>query len=604
MKNHTSSPKRSICSSITGYVVLAFSVFILILGAFSIHLATSIDRSTCETLFNSYFSEASQVVNQHTSYVSNIVNILQDTSAIRMRLNQLYLSNNTDRSSESISDVVSVPFTYYNSLCNFSVNAVSIYFGDDLIYYSLPRSGLDIALDRSKTTYEAHRDGDLKDGMFFPSETQQPAYSYWVQDYRNIYNGRYYGKIVIELLQIPANTVNEHTTYLEDSTYALDLASFPSAKFYIYNENGQIVFSNESFAVGQSNQGFWDSDSLTTNTDTSLDFGSSGVTYRTVFQNTGLTLYATIDKTDYSTLNLLSGSILFLALTILYLLFLSLFIQKRFHPLTKFSEYCRLSADQDPPSFPPLDTSYSEFYDISQLAQKINKYVKTCKEESQRVERESRSMQMQILNSQMDPHFLFNMLDVINWKAVQSNSTDVSSMIEHLSNILRYEIRQDQPKILLRQELNYIYQYLGLQKLCNPQRFDYTISADNEMIDQYYIPKLILQPIVENALVHGILPSDRKGNIKVEIWEDDEGIMCRVSDNGVGFDSASLEQPQEEIAFRRNHIALRNIRQRLQLLYGAPYGLLIHSTPGAGTVVSVYIPFDTTPPEKETNRDV
>lgn len=604
MKNHSPSPKRSICSSITGYVVLTISVFILVLGAFSIHLATGIEHSTREALFNSYFSETSQIVNQHTSYVSNIVNILQDTSAIRMRLNQIYLSNDADRSSESISDAVSVPFTYYNSLCNFSVNAVSIYFGDDLIYYSLPRSGLDIALDRCKASYEAHRDNDLKDGMFFPSETQQPAYSYWVQDYRNIYNGRYYGKIVIELLQIPTNTVNEHTTYLEDSTYALDLATFPSAKFYICNEKGQIVFSNESLAVGQSIQGFWNPDSLTANTDTSLNFGSSGVTYQTVFLNAGLTLYASIDKADYSSLDLLSGSILFLALTILCLLFLSLFIQKQFHPLIKFSEYCQLSANQDPPSFPPLDTSYSEFYDISQFAQKINEYINTCKEESQRVERESRSVQMQILNSQLDPHFLFNILDVINWKAVQSNSSDISSMIEHLSNILRYEIRQDQSKILLRQELNYIYQYLGLQKLCNPQRFDYTISADNEMLDQYYIPKLILQPIVENALVHGILPSDRKGNIKVEIWEDDEGIMCRVSDNGVGFDTTSLGQPQAETTFCGNHIALRNIRQRLQLLYGAPYGLLIHSTPGAGTVISVYIPFDTTPPEKETNRDV
>lgn len=604
MKKRASSPRHSICASITGYVVLSFTIFILILGAFSLYLAAGIGRSTQEALFNSYFSEARQVVNRHTGYVSNIVNILQDSAAIRTRLNQIYLSDDANRSSASINDAVSAPFTYRNSLRNFSVNAVSIYFGDDLIYYSLPQSGLDIALDRSRTAYEANRNVSLKDGMFVPSETQQSAYSYWIQDYRNIYNGRYYGKIVIELLQIPCNTVSEHTTYLEDSAYALDLAQFPSMKFYICNENGQIVFSNESFAVGQSIQGFWESDLLMTGSDGSLDFTPSGVIYRTVFQDTGLTLYAAVDKADCSTPSLLFSSILFLSLSALYILFLLLFIPNRFRPLTKFSEYCRLSAEQDLSAFPPLDTSYSEFYDISLLTQKINEHIKVCKEDSRRVEQESRSMQMQLLNSQMDPHFLFNMLDVINWKAVQSNSTDVSTMIEHLSNILRYEIRQDQPKILLRQELNYIYQYLGLQKLCNPQRFDYTISADNEVIDQYYIPKLILQPIVENALVHGILPADRKGNIKVEIWEDDEGIMCRVSDNGVGFDSASLSQPQLEAPLHRNHIALRNIRQRLQLLYGAPYGLQIHSTPGAGTVVSVYIPFDTTPPGKETGRDV
>ena len=196
----------------------------------------------------------------------------------------------------------------------------------------------------------------------------------------------------------------------------------------------------------------------------------------------------------------------------------------------------------------------------------------------------------------MDPHFLFNILDSIGWKAAESGSSDVSTMVQRLGEMLRSDLMfNDRQKLTLREELQYVQNYLILQKIrSGAEAFDYTINADDEILGLYYLPKLTLQPIVENCITHAFRGINRKGHIQINIWEDMDAVYCHIIDNGCGFDSDRyFDQPATEAPSNHgNHIALSNIQNRLRMLYGPEYGLTIKSVIDEGTTVIVRLPFD------------
>ncbi|MGE4549291.1 MAG: sensor histidine kinase [Intestinibacillus sp.] len=545
---------------------------------------------------SSYYNEMAAVCEHHISYIGNLITILQDSNAIRDRLNALNLSPAGQAvESQAISDIISVPFTYQNCFNNFAINAVAVYFRDDLVYYTIPNNGVDLALERTKSIYGQNRDATYYDGHFVTASAEQAAYAYYIQDFKNIYNGRYYGKIVIEVAPIPSNLAQAGGSYLPASAYSLDLGAHPSTRYYLYNADQSIIFSSDTASVGQSVSGVMPAGESLGFTDLPQFGDGHTVIYHAPLAKTGLTLYAVTDRKDFTIANNAVSIPFILLVFALYILILVLALRNFYNPLKQVSAYCRAAAQYDRPIPPSFEPSYREIGEISELLMRNAKYTETLEEQGQRAEREHRETQIRALQAQMDPHFLFNMLDVIGWKAERSSSKDIRSMIDHLSEILRYEIKQDQSKISLQQEISYIHQYLSLQQLGGSHEFTYTVNADNDLLDQYYIPKLVLQPLVENAIVHGILQSDRPGDIQIDIWEDRDGIMCRVKDNGVGFDSSAVFGVPEAQPGRHNRIALNNVRKRLNMMYGEPYGLTISSTPGAGTVATIYIPFDPIP---------
>ena len=176
----------------------------------------------------------------------------------------------------------------------------------------------------------------------------------------------------------------------------------------------------------------------------------------------------------------------------------------------------------------------------------------------------------------------------------QNNTVGIGDIIDSLGDILHNDIVfSGKNEITIAQELEYIRNYLNLQKIRFPDRFDYSIECDEDILN-FLIPKLSLQPIVENSVVHGVVPCQRHGFIHIQIWEEIDCIMCRVTDNGNGFDAErvlrELHETAVEAGTKRHHIALCNIQNRIQLNYGKSYGLTIVSELGHGAEITLTLP--------------
>lgn len=179
-------------------------------------------------------------------------------------------------------------------------------------------------------------------------------------------------------------------------------------------------------------------------------------------------------------------------------------------------------------------------------------------------------------------------------RCMAAGQYELCRVVSNLANLLRANVsNRGQQKITLEEELRYVRYYLELQKERYGEKLCYEIELESQELLRYYLPKLTIQPLVENSVVHGLENKRGGGSVRISIWEEEDEIDMRVWDDGVGFDTASLFQDDADEADRQhNHVALPNVRRRIQLLYGQEYGLNVTSAPGSGTTVLVNLPLD------------
>jgi two-component system sensor histidine kinase YesM len=198
---------------------------------------------------------------------------------------------------------------------------------------------------------------------------------------------------------------------------------------------------------------------------------------------------------------------------------------------------------------------------------------------------------LKLLTSQMNPHFLYNTLDSIHWKAVQNSDYEVSDQIEALSDLLRHMLSKGNDMVTIGQELDQLENYLSIMSFRYGNRLNYTITVSAELRD-VLIPKLILQPLVENAVLHGIDQRVEEGKIDVRIEKTGGLLHISVGDNGVGADAEKVNRMLQDTAASHDVFALKNINQRIKMRYGETYSLVFESTPGTGTLVTMVIPLE------------
>lgn len=219
-----------------------------------------------------------------------------------------------------------------------------------------------------------------------------------------------------------------------------------------------------------------------------------------------------------------------------------------------------------------------------------------------------REAEFNLLESQIRPHFIFNVLELINMRCLATGQNGICHIISNLAQLLRANITyKHKQTITVQEELLYVRYYLELQKERFEDKLHYEINLEDSEILKYYLPKLTIQPLVENGIVHGLEPKRGGGTLRIGIWEEAEAICVRVSDDGVGFDTSqlNLDTPQiNDEKTRHNHVALTNINRRIQLLYGQQYGMAISSTPGKGTDVTLTLPIDTDNKSERSACDV
>ncbi|MBD2843801.1 sensor histidine kinase [Paenibacillus sp. IB182496] len=199
------------------------------------------------------------------------------------------------------------------------------------------------------------------------------------------------------------------------------------------------------------------------------------------------------------------------------------------------------------------------------------------------------------LQAQIKPHFLYNTLESINLRAMRltKGKNEVSEMIQTLSRLLRLSLMTEDDMIPLRTELEHARLYVQMQQMRRQGRLEVTWLVNESILDCAVI-KLTLQPILENAIVHGIQPSRRPGAISVIGYAERESIVLKIKDNGVGMARAvadRLNQSFLQSPIKENeHIGLRNVNQRIKLVFGSAYGLRIASKEGEGALVELRIP--------------
>lgn len=207
------------------------------------------------------------------------------------------------------------------------------------------------------------------------------------------------------------------------------------------------------------------------------------------------------------------------------------------------------------------------------------------------------------LQGQINPHFLYNTLDAVRGLALINDDAPVADMVEALSTFFRYSISQRENTVTLQDEIENINSYLVIQnyRFSGKIHFSVSIEDENNALLRAEIPKLTLQPIIENAVYHGLEPKVGDGHIVVRLFHSNERLLINIQDDGIGMSDDQTQQINRKLQLgklsdstssgRGNGIALINIDQRIKLNYGKEYGLTVSSTRGIGTEVIIAIPF-------------
>ena len=195
--------------------------------------------------------------------------------------------------------------------------------------------------------------------------------------------------------------------------------------------------------------------------------------------------------------------------------------------------------------------------------------------------------EMTALQAQINPHFLYNTLSMINWKAIEAGQPDISKITLSLSSFYRTSLNKGKNVIELSGEIQNIRSYLDIQLMLHDDGFDVELDVDEDTL-KYTIPNLVLQPLVENAIEHGVdVMTEGRGEVTVKCKEKGEFIELSVIDNGVGM---TEEQAKTILTSDSKGYGVRNVNERIKLFYGAQYSLKVMSKIGEGTEVLVCIP--------------
>lgn len=227
---------------------------------------------------------------------------------------------------------------------------------------------------------------------------------------------------------------------------------------------------------------------------------------------------------------------------------------------------------------------------INDLAGNVHNLLEKVKKE----EKEKRNLELMVLQNQINPHFLYNTLNSIKWMATVQKSDGIRDIVSALGRLLMNISKEKSEEITIKRELALTEDYIFIQNIRYNGKIKFNYLIENEALLGLKIVKFTLQPIVENAIFHGIEPKKETGNIKISVNEDRDYILIFVEDDGVGIDEKDIEKifntEKEEKNRGLSGIGFRNVDERLKLFYGNKFGLSIESKIGQYTRVIIKIP--------------
>lgn len=236
--------------------------------------------------------------------------------------------------------------------------------------------------------------------------------------------------------------------------------------------------------------------------------------------------------------------------------------------------------------------------EIAQLAHSFNKMISQIQElMSENVEEQKllRKLEMESLDNQIKPHFIYNTLDLIIGQLESNNTSQASYLIEALGNFFRLSLSKGREIVPIASEVEHVRNYLFIQQLRHGEEYQYEIVIEEPSILENYIPRLLLQPLVENAIYHGILRAQREGKIVITAYRVDEDIIFEIRDDGEGIGPEKLQDLNEvlrgvrQLENEKEYFGLRNVNKRAQLMFGEKYGVFLTSKVNEGTTATLKI---------------
>lgn len=343
-------------------------------------------------------------------------------------------------------------------------------------------------------------------------------------------------------------------------------------------------------------------DAMTQSTGSIVLYGLHYKINRSQSEHNGWTLYTIINETElYRNMNgifFAQLSLIFVSLLLVFfaILCISRIISRQFQ---HFIETLRHTTAPDRQALITVD-SHDEFRELAEVYNdmilRINRLIDTVYNKELLL----KGAELKAFQAQINPHFLYNTLDCINSLVDLHRPDDVKRTVNALADIMRMSIK-GREILTVRENIRYVNQYMFIERIRYADKLIFLLEIPESMMD-YYIPKLILQPILENSILHGISEILGQGMIGLYGREEPDMLVFSVKDNGCGFPAEVIEHIHHcaedsslSSTLMQESLGLLNIQKRIQLMYGAPYGLEIENLAGGGACVTVRLPKHTTP---------
>ncbi len=376
--------------------------------------------------------------------------------------------------------------------------------------------------------------------------------------------------------------------YMESVINSAELGK--SGFLYISNRKGEVVYAPVNPIVYRIHP---------TMIGDEKDVQINGESYQIIAQETGISDWNIVgvlpkDETLSIILEVITSFVTYAVLIFLFGIVLSIYLTKTLtRPISKLKNLMA-EAEQG-----KLEVHYDSIYndEISQLGHSFNKMIEAIKNLLSLVyseQKAKREAELKAFQAQIKPHFLYNTLDTINWMAMEYEADDIVEVVESLTNLFRISLSKGNEIISLENEVKHVNSYLTIQKVRYEEQFDYEIICEDNL-KNYKVIKLIIQPLVENAIYHGIKGRKESGHIRIHIYTDNKDLYIVVADTGGGMASEQVQhmnQIFEGILEKDDSygIGLFNVNERIKLNFGMEYGLSIDSALDEGTTVTIKHP--------------
>ena len=248
-------------------------------------------------------------------------------------------------------------------------------------------------------------------------------------------------------------------------------------------------------------------------------------------------------------------------------------------------------------------TASNEVGSLSKSFNVMTERIHTLMEQNVYEQKQKRKNELKALQAQINPHFLYNTLDSIIWMSEAGRNDEVVLMTSALARLFRQSISNDKEQVTIAEEIEYVRSYLTIQKMRYKDKLEYSIDVSPE-INHVMIIKFALQPLVENAIYHGLKYKETKGNLSIRGYVRGKKAYITIADDGVGMEEAALEHIFDETKkeHKSNGVGVPNVQKRLKLYYGQEYGISYISRKGVGTVATVTVPLEEQEDDEETHR--